>query len=406
MASRDELIVVEIVRKGTQKEKDAAWKYLRSIAARSEAEIINISDNTQNKIILAIGRLREKDLKSYNTQKLIAAINNILGKMISDCEILSRRMITANILAGKLKAIMKNRLRGDVLISAVMLNETDKARIDKMVRENIDNLKHGASLTLASVNAMIQKAAIRSNMPKVTPKTETKGKETKGQSGKPEKKEEKKDEAKPPKQDPISNEFEGMFIEPRKPSAFLLEKEPTKAELESIQKDPVSFAKQLSTANVRVVEGLRDEYAYRMAKNATAARAGKKAGEVAGIVTEMREQGVSAFTDKGGHKWSLINYCAMTTRTVATKSDNVGEVFADETHDLYYVVPHSHSCPICSKIEGKVYSRSGKDPRYPALASIFGKIDPAGTDDLDNTYMVIHPNCHHQIVKYIEPKKK
>ena len=48
----------------------------------------------------------------------------------------------------------------------------------------------------------------------------------------------------------------------------------------------------------------------------------------------------------------------------------------------------------------QVYSRSGTNPDYPALAKAFGKIDPAGSDDLTNTYLNIHPNCLHAIVKY------
>ena len=34
------------------------------------------------------------------------------------------------------------------------------------------------------------------------------------------------------------------------------------------------------------------------------------------------------------------------------------------------------------------------------MTKAFGKIDPAGTDDLTNTYLNIHPNCLHALVKY------
>jgi hypothetical protein len=47
-----------------------------------------------------------------------------------------------------------------------------------------------------------------------------------------------------------------------------------------------------------------------------------------------------------------------------------------------------------------VYSKSGTNPDYPPLAAAFGKIDPAGPDDLTNTYLNIHPNCLHSLMKY------
>ena len=92
----------------------------------------------------------------------------------------------------------------------------------------------------------------------------------------------------------------------------------------------------------------------------------------------------------------------MSARTTSLQSANFGEIFAKEDHDLYYIVPHGSACPICAKYEGRVYSRSGKNPNYPPLAKAFTKIDPNGSDDLDNTYLTIHPNCRHVIVRYIE----
>jgi hypothetical protein len=47
-----------------------------------------------------------------------------------------------------------------------------------------------------------------------------------------------------------------------------------------------------------------------------------------------------------------------------------------------------------------VYSKSGTNPDYPPLAAAFGKIDPYGPNDLTNTYLNIHPNCLHSLMKY------
>lgn len=42
-------------------------------------------------------------------------------------------------------------------------------------------------------------------------------------------------------------------------------------------------------------------------------------------------------------------------------------------------------------------SRSGKDPDFPPLSDAFGKMDPAGPDDLSNSWLNIHPNCLHSL---------
>jgi hypothetical protein len=52
-------------------------------------------------------------------------------------------------------------------------------------------------------------------------------------------------------------------------------------------------------------------------------------------------------------------------------------------------------------LEGRVYSRDGRDPNYPPLAAAFGKIDKDGPDTLENSYLNIHPNCLHSIHKYL-----
>lgn len=403
MSGRDEMIVIEIVKDGTSAQKEAAWNYLRSVSAMAEAELVNVSDIAQRKITLAVGRLRSEDLRSYSTSALLKSVNAILGKMLADAEILARRLVTANILSGKVKSLFGSRSKGELLISAIMLTDSDKERIEKIVSDTIRNLKHGASLTLASVTAMINKAAVRANMPHPTVQSSPDGKD----------KSEKKEEDDAPKQEPISNEFAGQQVEERRASLAIREQIPTESELMQIRSNPIQFANSIAAKNVNTVKTLQSEYKKREQENRSQlsrlANSGKgenyARNEVVGMEKEMLENGVSAFTDKGGKRWSLINYCAMTARTSSTTSDNTGEIYADEAHDLYYVVPHGGACPLCSKVQGKVYSRSGKNPKYPPLASIFNKIDPNGTDDLENTYLVIHPNCRHKIVKYTEKKE-
>ncbi|MCI9542391.1 MAG: hypothetical protein HFG39_15410 [Lachnospiraceae bacterium] len=114
----------------------------------------------------------------------------------------------------------------------------------------------------------------------------------------------------------------------------------------------------------------------------------------------LRSQGITSFTDKAGRKWSLSDYCNMATRTTARQAQVAAILTADPGHDLYKIVKIGATCPVCAPLEGRVYSRSGTNPEYPALTKAFGKIDAAGSDDISNTYLNIHPNCLHSIVKY------
>lgn len=120
----------------------------------------------------------------------------------------------------------------------------------------------------------------------------------------------------------------------------------------------------------------------------------------ASMAMELQQEGVTAFVDKAGRRWSLQDYCNMATRTTARQAEVSAILTADPEHDLYKIVKIGSTCPICAPLEGRVYSRSGTNPDYPPLAKAFGKIDPAGGDDLTNTYLNIHPNCLHSIVKY------
>ena len=114
---------------------------------------------------------------------------------------------------------------------------------------------------------------------------------------------------------------------------------------------------------------------------------------VPAFIDALRREGITAFTDKGGRNWSLHTYCSMVTRTTSRQAEVLAVVTADEGHDLYQISSHGTTCALCAPYEGRVYSKSGTDPDFPPLADAFGKIDPAGKDELTNTYLNIHPNC-------------
>ena len=117
------------------------------------------------------------------------------------------------------------------------------------------------------------------------------------------------------------------------------------------------------------------------------------------MAAELNAKGVTAFVDKAGRKWSLESYCSMATRTTGRQAQVAAALTSDDW-DLWQISKIGSTCPLCSVYEGRVYSKSGMDPDYPPLAMAFGKIDPAGSNDLSNTWLNIHPNCWHSLVRY------
>lgn len=124
------------------------------------------------------------------------------------------------------------------------------------------------------------------------------------------------------------------------------------------------------------------------------------AATVPEFVKILQREGVTAFVDRAGGNWSLHTYASMVTRTTSRQAEVLAVLTADPEHDLYKISSHGTTCALCAPYEGRVYSKSGTDPVFPPLAAAFGKIDPAGTDDLANTWLNIHPNCLHVLMPW------
>lgn len=118
------------------------------------------------------------------------------------------------------------------------------------------------------------------------------------------------------------------------------------------------------------------------------------------LVSQLHREGVTAFVDKAGRRWSLHTYGSMVLRTTSRQAEVLAVLTADPEQDLYKISSHGSTCPICAPLEGRVYSRSGQNPDFPPLAAAFGKIDPNGPEDLSNTYLNIHPNCKHVLTPW------
>ena len=118
------------------------------------------------------------------------------------------------------------------------------------------------------------------------------------------------------------------------------------------------------------------------------------------FVEALRREGVTAFIDKAGRRWSLHTYASMVLRTTSRQAEVLSVLTQDEEWDLYKISKHGTTCRLCAPFEGRVYSKSGKDPDFPPLAAAFGKMDPSGPEDLSNSWLNIHPNCLHQLIRW------
>ena len=118
------------------------------------------------------------------------------------------------------------------------------------------------------------------------------------------------------------------------------------------------------------------------------------------FVEALRRDGVTAFIDKAGRHWSLHTYGSMVLRTTSRQAEVMSVLTENPDHDLYKICRHGSTCKLCAPLEGRVYSKSGKDPDFPPLSAAFGKMDKNGPDTLENSWLNIHPNCLHQIIRW------
>lgn len=119
-----------------------------------------------------------------------------------------------------------------------------------------------------------------------------------------------------------------------------------------------------------------------------------------GFVEALRREGVTAFTDKAGRNWSLHTYAGMVLRTTSRQAEVLSVLTQDPEWDLFKISRHGTTCKLCAPFEGRVYSKSGRDPDFPPLSAAYGKMDPSGPDSLGNSWLNLHPNCLHQIIRW------
>lgn len=107
------------------------------------------------------------------------------------------------------------------------------------------------------------------------------------------------------------------------------------------------------------------------------------------VVQKLLDQGQTAFKDKLGRKWRLDSYAEMVARTTAREAASVATLNTCQEFglDLVRITTHYPTCEKCAAVQGKTFSISGRDKRYPKLT--------------DESRPPLHPNCRHVLAPYV-----
>ena len=111
-------------------------------------------------------------------------------------------------------------------------------------------------------------------------------------------------------------------------------------------------------------------------------------------IKEMSEKGIPAFVDAAGRQWSPEAYVNMDVRTTCSNTAHEAQFsrMNDYDIDLLEVDSHPGARPKCALDQGRIFSKSGKNRKYPAWkTSSYG--EPDG---------ILGINCGHHIYPYIE----
>lgn len=100
------------------------------------------------------------------------------------------------------------------------------------------------------------------------------------------------------------------------------------------------------------------------------------------LMEKLLTKGLTGFKDKLGREWRLDSYAEMVARTLTREIATTATINACKEFDIDLVKISTHypTCELCAPIQGKVFSISGRDKRYPKLKEEYKP--------------PIHPNCY------------
>lgn len=377
-----------VMSKGSSDAVRASMVLLKASGDLAQSTLIMLFEKAEKMMIEELARLTNKELVTFHVEAALARIHKILEKLKKDAGIQVESIVKSQIISGKSASRIKSGNRD--IVTAFDLQTDDYKNVDRLVNQLLGHIYHACDCAEQSIRVKVQAASVTASM------TKEQGKNA-------------QITVSFPSITQNAGTIQGDYIDNIQPPKKL-----TKEEQKEIDKDPIKAAKKIANDAYKMINFMRNQYvigrreADLVRQKTLAAVALKEAsGQVMvnserNLIESMLKDGITAFVDRSGRKWSLGVYCNMAVRTTSRQSLNVGELFEDPEHDLYIIVDKHSNCPICSRYEGRVYSRSGTNPNYPPLSAAFKKIDPNRPETLENTYLSIHPNCRHTLAKWVE----
>lgn len=114
----------------------------------------------------------------------------------------------------------------------------------------------------------------------------------------------------------------------------------------------------------------------------------------AAIKKKLEAENILEVEYKNGVKMPLDKYANMLARSSRSETINIASMTRGNAlgTDLVKCTTIFPTCALCASLQGRVYSVSGNDKRFPALFETAFK----------HGYTLIHPNCRHEFMPYFE----
>lgn len=114
------------------------------------------------------------------------------------------------------------------------------------------------------------------------------------------------------------------------------------------------------------------------------------------LIDKLQKQGfmtVQYGSGERAYQVSLDAYAEMVARSTTREAGNMAREtqLKENGYDLMKMSVHFPTCEVCARLQGRVYSISGEDKRFPSIVRVYR-----------NGYRNVHPNCRHIMAPFIE----
>lgn len=156
---------------------------------------------------------------------------------------------------------------------------------------------------------------------------------------------------------------------------------------------------QVGRQILRYLDSSRDEALRRAGLESSAEKAATGSTIVdmkKNMVDKLQKQGFMTVQYGAGSKAyqvPLDSYAMLCARSTTRESGNLAREnqLTSNGYDLMKMTEHYPTCELCATLQGRVYSISGADKRFPPLSRAY-----------ESGYHNVHPNCRHVMTPWVE----